>query len=96
MGFNRNRVVGEGASAKKQRLNIVLGVASALAYLHEECERQIIHRDVKTCNIMLDADFNAKLGDFGVAEVYEHSSISARETTISAGTMGYLAPGYVY
>ncbi|KAM1120741.1 hypothetical protein ACFX19_002546 [Malus domestica] len=70
MGFNRNRVVGEGASAKKQRLNIVLGVSSALAYLHEECERQIIHRDVKTCDIMLDADFNAKLGDFGLAEVF--------------------------
>lgn len=79
----------------KQRLNIVLGVASALAYLHEECERQIIHRDVKTCNIMLDADFNAKLGDFGLAEVYEHSSIT-REATIPAGTVGYLAPEYVY
>ncbi|XP_061342034.1 L-type lectin-domain containing receptor kinase S.6 [Gastrolobium bilobum] len=79
----------------KQRVNIVLGVASALTYLHEECERQIIHRDVKTCNIMLDADFNAKLGDFGLAEVYEHSSIT-RDATIPAGTMGYLAPEYVY
>ncbi|XP_050378756.1 L-type lectin-domain containing receptor kinase S.6 [Argentina anserina] len=79
----------------RQRLNIVLGVASALAYLHEECERQIIHRDVKTCNIMLDAEFNAKLGDFGLAEVYDHSSIT-REATIPAGTMGYLAPEYVY
>lgn len=79
----------------KQRLNIVLGVASALAYLHEECERQIIHRDVKTCNIMLDTEFNAKLGDFGLAEVYEHSSMT-REATIPAGTMGYLAPEYVY
>lgn len=79
----------------KQRLNIVLGVASALAYLHEECERQIIHRDIKTCNIMLDANFNAKLGDFGLAEVYEHSSCS-RNATIPAGTMGYLAPEYVY
>jgi serine/threonine protein kinase len=79
----------------KQRLNIVLGVASALTYLHEECERQIIHRDVKTCNIMLDAEFNAKLGDFGLAEVYEHSSVT-RDATIPAGTMGYLAPEYVY
>lgn len=79
----------------KQRVNIVLGVASALTYLHEECERQIIHRDVKTCNIMLDADFTAKLGDFGLAEVYEHSS-STRDATIPAGTMGYLAPEYVY
>lgn len=72
-----------------------LGVASALTYLHEECERQIIHRNVKTCNILLDAEFNAKLGDFGLAEVYEHSS-NTREATIPAGTMGYLAPEYVY
>ncbi|XP_021898510.1 L-type lectin-domain containing receptor kinase S.6, partial [Carica papaya] len=79
----------------QQRLNILVGVASALSYLHEECERQIIHRDVKTCNIMLDAEFNAKLGDFGLAEVYEHRSV-ARESTIPAGTMGYLAPEYVY
>ncbi|XP_007019440.2 PREDICTED: L-type lectin-domain containing receptor kinase S.6 [Theobroma cacao] len=77
------------------RLNIVLGVASALTYLHEECARQIIHRDVKTCNIMLDDEFNAKLGDFGLAEVYEHSCAS-REATIPAGTIGYLAPEYVY
>ncbi|KAF7819827.1 L-type lectin-domain containing receptor kinase S.6 [Senna tora] len=84
----------------KQRVNIVLGVASALTYLHEECERQIIHRDVKTCNILLDSDFNPKLGDFGLAEVYEHSSNSnnttRREATLPAGTMGYLAPEYVY
>lgn len=79
----------------KQRLNILLGVASALAYLHEECERQIIHRDVKTCNIMLDAEFKAKLGDFGLAEVYEHSRIT-RDATVPAGTVGYLAPEYVY
>ncbi|KFK32947.1 hypothetical protein AALP_AA6G310000 [Arabis alpina] len=81
----------------KQRVNIILGVASALTYLHEECERQIIHRDVKTCNIMLDAEFNAKLGDFGLAEVYEHSALLAgRDATLPAGTMGYLAPEYVY
>ncbi|KAJ0230523.1 Legume lectin domain-containing protein [Hirschfeldia incana] len=81
----------------KQRVNIILGVASALTYLHEECERQIIHRDVKTCNIMLDAQFNAKLGDFGLAEVYEHSAmLSGRNATLPAGTMGYLAPEYVY
>ncbi|KAF5735370.1 hypothetical protein HS088_TW15G00872 [Tripterygium wilfordii] len=79
----------------QHRLMIVLGVASALSYLHEECEGQIIHRDVKTCNIMLDAELNAKLGDFGLAEVYERNSIT-REATIPAGTMGYLAPEYVY
>lgn len=79
----------------EQRKKIILGVASALTYLHEECERQIIHRDVKTCNIMLDSEFNAKLGDFGLAEVYEHSC-PTRAVTIPAGTMGYLAPEYVY
>lgn len=79
----------------EKRLNILVGVSSALVYLHEECERQIIHRDVKTCNIMLDADFNAKLGDFGLAEVYEHSA-RKRDATLPAGTMGYLAPEYVY
>nr|XP_043612395.1 L-type lectin-domain containing receptor kinase S.6 [Erigeron canadensis] len=79
----------------EKRLNILLGVSSALVYLHEECERQIIHRDVKTCNIMLDADFIAKLGDFGLAEVYEHSA-RQRDATLPAGTMGYLAPEYVY
>lgn len=79
----------------EKRLNIILGVASALSYLHEECERQIIHRDVKSCNIMIDSDFTAKLGDFGLAEVYERSS-STREATIPAGTIGYLAPEYVY
>ncbi|XVE95664.1 hypothetical protein REPUB_Repub02eG0118100 [Reevesia pubescens] len=77
------------------RLKVVLGVASALTFVHEECQRQIIHRDVKTCNIMLDDEFNAKLGDFGLAEVYEHSCAS-REATIPAGTIGYLAPEYVY
>ncbi|KAL4032538.1 hypothetical protein IC575_005616 [Cucumis melo] len=80
----------------KKRVSIVLGVASALTYLHEECESQIIHRDVKTCNILLDAELNAKLGDFGLAEVYEHSSSLTRIATTPAGTMGYLAPEYLY
>ncbi|KAL2241915.1 L-type lectin-domain containing receptor kinase S.6 [Sesamum indicum] len=79
----------------ERRLNIILGVASALIYLHEECESQIIHRDVKTCNILLDAEFNAKLGDFGLAEVYRHS-FRTRYATVPAGTMGYLAPEYAF
>lgn len=79
----------------ERRIYVVLGIASALAYLHEECEKQIIHRDLKTSNIMLDAEFNPKLGDFGLAEVNEQSS-KAREVTLPAGTMGYLAPEYVY
>ncbi|KAL5720497.1 non-specific serine/threonine protein kinase [Ranunculus cassubicifolius] len=81
----------------ERRQKIVLGVASALTYLREECETQIIHRDVKACNIMLDGDFDAKLGDFGLAELYERKfNTSTRTTTIPVGTMGYLAPEYVH
>ncbi|KAL5711398.1 L-type lectin-domain containing receptor kinase VIII.1 [Ranunculus cassubicifolius] len=75
------------------RRKILLGVAAALAYLHQECENQVIHRDVKTSNIMLDADYSAKLGDFGLARQVEHDK--SPEATVAAGTMGYLAPEYL-
>ncbi|CAH9075661.1 unnamed protein product [Cuscuta epithymum] len=78
----------------ERRMNVIHGVASALVYLHEECESQIIHRDVKSCNIMLDSDFNAKLGDFGLAEVFD--KCRARDSTVPAGTMGYIAPEYAF
>ncbi|KAK8651214.1 hypothetical protein V6N13_140826 [Hibiscus sabdariffa] len=75
------------------RQKILLGVASALAYLHQECDHQVIHRDVKTSNIMLDEGFNAKLGDFGLARRVEHDK--SPDATVAAGTMGYLAPEYL-
>lgn len=75
------------------RRKILMGVASALSYLHEECENQVIHRDIKTSNIMLDEGFNAKLGDFGLARQIEHDK--SPDPTVAAGTMGYLAPEYL-
>ncbi|KAL8125948.1 hypothetical protein AgCh_013301 [Apium graveolens] len=75
------------------RKKILMGVASALAYLHQECENQVIHRDVKSSNIMLDEGFNAKLGDFGLARQIEHDK--SPDATVAAGTMGYLAPEYL-
>ncbi|KAL9676291.1 hypothetical protein QQ045_004504 [Rhodiola kirilowii] len=75
------------------RQRILMGVASALAYLHQECENQVIHRDVKTSNIMLDEGFRARLGDFGLARQVEHDK--SPEATVAAGTMGYLAPEYL-
>ncbi|KAK9068483.1 hypothetical protein SSX86_012597 [Deinandra increscens subsp. villosa] len=75
------------------RSKILMGVASALAYLHQECENQVIHRDVKTSNIMLDEGFGAKLGDFGLARQIEHDK--SPDATVAAGTMGYLAPEYL-
>uniref|UniRef100_M0ZNG2 non-specific serine/threonine protein kinase n=1 Tax=Solanum tuberosum TaxID=4113 RepID=M0ZNG2_SOLTU len=77
----------------QHRQKILLGVASALAYLHQECENQVIHRDIKSSNIMLDEGFNAKLGDFGLARQIEHDK--SPDATVAAGTMGYLAPEYL-
>ncbi|KAK3165625.1 hypothetical protein QOZ80_1AG0035700 [Eleusine coracana subsp. coracana] len=72
------------------RYDVVLGLASAVLYLHEECAQCVVHRDIKPSNVMLDAAFSAKLGDFGLAKLVEHGS--QPYTTVLAGTLGYLAP----
>ncbi|XP_052139093.1 L-type lectin-domain containing receptor kinase IX.1-like [Oryza glaberrima] len=72
------------------RHEIVLGVGSALLYLHEGWEQCVVHRDIKPSNIMLDTAFNAKLGDFGLARLVDHGRGS--HTTVIAGTMGYMDP----
>ncbi|CAM6117426.1 unnamed protein product [Calypogeia fissa] len=81
---------GETVLTWSRRLKIVSGVASALAFLHEEWEQRVIHRDVKSSNIMLDRDFNARLGDFGLARSTEHDKELL--CTAVAGTRGYMAP----
>lgn len=74
----------------EKRYNILVGVAQALLYLHEECEQIVVHRDVKPSNVLIDADLNAKLGDFGLARTYDHGLHP--QTTHIVGTLGYLAP----
>ncbi|KAL9262274.1 L-type lectin-domain containing receptor kinase IX.1-like protein [Drosera capensis] len=72
------------------RHKITLGLASGLLYLQEEGEQCVIHRDIKSSNIMLDSNFIPKLGDFGLARLMDHEVDS--RTTVIAGTRGYLAP----
>ncbi|XP_057857166.2 L-type lectin-domain containing receptor kinase IX.1-like [Cryptomeria japonica] len=73
------------------RYSIACDIASALLYLHEEWDQRVVHRDIKASNVMLDAQFKAKLGDFGLARVVERER-GVSDTTVVAGTFGYLAP----
>ncbi|CAM6111058.1 unnamed protein product [Calypogeia fissa] len=73
------------------RYKIAIGAAEGLAYLHHDCVPPIVHRDVKSNNILLDFDFEAHLGDFGLAKPFVEKSMSA-----VAGSYGYIAPEYGY
>lgn len=75
------------------RLKIAKGLASALFYLHEGGEECILHRDIKSSNVMLDSDFNAKLGDFGLARVVQYNQVQdGYQSSMLAGSTGYVAP----
>ncbi|KAF9606780.1 hypothetical protein IFM89_028156 [Coptis chinensis] len=105
--FRRPGMSGTEIPDWKRRLRIISGLAAALFYLHEQLETQIIHRDVKTSNVMLDSNYDARLGDFGLARWLEHElQISSpiapasgkkhrfrlEETSRIGGTIGYLSP----
>ncbi|KAE8693231.1 putative LRR receptor-like serine/threonine-protein kinase [Hibiscus syriacus] len=76
-----------------KRKRIALGAARGLEYLHEHCNPKIIHRDVKAANVLLDEDFEAVVGDFGLAKL-----VDVRQTNVTTqvrGTMGHIAPEYL-
>ncbi|KAH0658912.1 hypothetical protein KY285_027459 [Solanum tuberosum] len=78
-----------------QRYKVALGAAKGIAYLHHDCYPPIIHRDIKSTNILLDEYYEAKVSDFGVAKVSEISSRGS-EFSCFAGTHGYMAPEMAY
>ncbi|KAI3502736.1 hypothetical protein L1887_30999 [Cichorium endivia] len=82
----------KGSLNWKQRFDIIFGVARGLAHLHHEFHVKIIHRDIKSANILIDDDFQPKIADFGLArfQVEDLSHVSTK----FAGTLGYTAPEY--
>jgi hypothetical protein len=73
-----------------QRVEMALGIAKGLLYLHEECETQIIHCDIKPQNVLLDANHIAKIADFGLSKLLNKDQ--TRTSTNFRGTIGYIAP----
>ncbi|MBA0813454.1 hypothetical protein Gohar_027302 [Gossypium harknessii] len=88
--FNKNQDLSLDWQVRKK---IILDIAKGLAYLHEDCNRKIIHLDIKPQNILLDENFNAKVSDFGLSKLIEKDQ--SQVVTSMRGTPGYMAPEWL-
>lgn len=91
--FSTDHLHGRPVLDWSRRKRIALGTARGLVYLHEQCDPRVIHRDVKAANILLDEDFEAVVGDFGLAKLLDHRD--SHVTTAVRGTVGHIAPEYL-
>ncbi|KAM4113089.1 hypothetical protein ACJW30_05G192400 [Castanea mollissima] len=76
-----------------KRFEIIIGITRGILYLHQDSRLRIIHRDLKTSNILLDGEMNPKISDFGIARIFKGDQIQDKTTRV-IGTFGYMSPEY--